>query len=84
MNNNKLMISTKRKIVMIDEIYEETDRSDRSICKGIMMQETSKGWYTAAGKKMRFAFQGVDLEVGAIYSLEAHLVSDTTHVSTPI
>ena len=79
MNNTKLMISTKRKIVMIDEIYEETDRSDRSICKGIMMQETSKGWYTAAGKKMRFAFQGVDLEVGAIYSLEAHLVSDTTH-----
>lgn len=76
MENNKLMITAKRKIVMVDAIYEEPDRS---VCKGIIMQETSKGWYTVTGRKMRYAFQGVDLEVGAIYSLEAHLTSDTTH-----
>ena len=77
--NNKLMTTTNRTIVMIDAIYEETGRSERTICKAIILRKTSKGWYSETNKKLLFAFQTADLEVGAIYSLEAHLMSDTTY-----
>ena len=79
MMNNKLMTTTNRTIVMIDAIYEETGRSERTICKAIILRKTSKGWYSETNKKLLFAFQTADLEVGAIYSLEAHLMSDTTY-----
>ena len=75
--NNKLMPVTMPKSVMIDAIYEETDQ--RTICRGIILRKTSKGWYAETGKKLLFAFHNTGLEVGAIYSLEAHLESDTTY-----
>ena len=77
--NNKLMTTANRMIVMIDAIYEETDRSERTICKAIILRKTTKGWYSETTKKLLFAFQTADLEVGAIYSLEPHLMSDTSY-----
>ena len=79
MMNNKLVTIANRMIVMIDAIYKETEQSGYTVCRGITLRETSKGWYSETNKKMLFAFRGAALEVGAIYALEAHLVSDTTY-----
>lgn len=79
MVNNKLMLINNRMTVMIDTIYEEKEQSGYTVCRGITLRETSKGWYSETNKKMLFAFRGAAPEVGAIYSLEAHLVSDTTY-----
>lgn len=77
--NSKLMPMNNQKTVMIDTIYEEKEQSGYTVCRGITLRETSKGWYSETNKKMLFAFQDTVLEVGAIYALEAHLVSDTTY-----
>ena len=77
--HNKLMPINNRITVVIDAIYEEKEQSGYTVCRGITLRETSKGWYNETNKKMLFAFQGTVPEVGAIYSLEAHLVSDTTY-----
>ena len=66
--NNKLMTTGNRMFVTIDAIYEETDQ--RIVYRGIILQKTSKGWYSETKKKLLFAFQGAAPEVGAIYSLE--------------
>ena len=75
--NNKLMKVDNQVAVIIDAICEETDQ--RTICRGILLRKTSKGWYTETEKKLIFAFHSTGLEVGAIYTLEAHLESDTTY-----
>lgn len=75
--NNKLMTTGNRMFVTIDAIYEETDQ--RIVYRGIILQKTSKGWYSETKKKLLFAFQGAAPEVGAIYSLEAHPEPDTTY-----
>ena len=79
MVNNKLMPINNRMTVMIDAIYEEKEQSGYTVCRGITLRETSKGWYSETNKKMLFAFQGAAPEAGAIYSLEARLEPDTTY-----
>ena len=76
--NNKLMPSNKRTIAMIETIYND---EERTIFKGSILRETSKGWYTKTEKKMLFEFPDTALELGAIYSLEVQLASDTTYDS---
>ena len=48
--NNKLMPSNKRTIVMIETIYND---EERTIFKGSILRETSKGWYTKTEKKTK-------------------------------
>ena len=78
--SNKLIPSNKRTIVMIETIYKDKDE-ERTIFKGSILRETSKGWYTKTEKKMLFEFPDTALELGAIYSLEVQLASDTTYDS---
>lgn len=77
--NNNLMTIGNRMLVMIDTIYKDMEQSGYTVCKGIILRETSKGWYSETNKKMLFAFPGAVPEVGEIYSLEAQLEPDTTY-----